>query len=377
MKFLHISDLHIGKRLNDMPLLDDQKYALRQIADVAAEEKADAVLIAGDIYDVPSPSAEAMSVFSAFLAELSSLKIKVFIISGNHDSDRRISYFSSLIKGAGVFVSESFAGQLETFEVDDGHGRIYIHLLPFVKPVQVKRFYPEARIENYNDAVRVVLENSSVDFEKRNVIVCHQFITGAETTESEELTLGGIDNVDSYLFERFEYAALGHLHRPQSVGAETVRYSGSPFKYSLSEASDRKSITVVEIREKGDTEIRTVPLAYLHNVREVEGSFDDIMKLPYSEDYVRVTVTDELVPPDAHVHISTVFPNMMKFAVRNSKTRYEEDFTGIESVENKSVTELFTEFYRLQSGGEEPGEAHMKVFSAILRSVEEAEYEAD
>ena len=377
MRFVHVSDLHLGKRLNDIPLLEDQKHALRQILDITVSEKADAILIAGDIYDIASPPGEAMSAFDDFITRLAEQQVKVFVISGNHDSDRRISYYSSLVKNAGVYVSECFEGRLQTFAAEDEFGELCVHLLPFIKPVQVRRFFPAEKIETYNDAVRTVLENSDIDREKRNILLCHQFITGADRSDSEEFSVGGIDNVDASLFDEFDYVALGHLHKPQKVGRDTVRYSGSPFKYSLSEAANRKSVTVVTVGEKGDTAIKTVPLSHLHDVREIEGSFDEVMKLPYSEDYVRVTVLDEIVPPDAHVHIASVFPNMMKFGVRNSKTRYEADTANIESVENKSVTELFEEFYRLQSGGEAPSDEHLKIFNEILRCVEEAEYEAD
>lgn len=371
MKFLHIADLHIGKRFHEISLLEDQKYALRQVIDTAAAEKADAVLIAGDVYDKSAPTSEAMTAFNDFLTALVERHIKVFLISGNHDSDERISYFSSLIRPVGVYASERFDGTLQQIMLEDAWGGLVIHLMPFLKPADVRRFFPERKLTTYEDAVSAVLDNSTVDTDKRNVLLCHQFLTGAEVCESENLAVGGLDNISASLFDAFDYVALGHIHKPQRVLRDTVRYSGSLIKYSFSEAVHKKSITVVEMKEKGDISIRTVPIRLKNDVREITGTIDEIMQLPYSEDYVRVTVTDENVPPDARVTISTVFPNMMKFLVQNSKTKADIDVLAKEQVEDKTVKELFCDFYRLQNNDVAPDPAYLDMIEKILLKLED------
>ncbi len=238
MKLIHIADLHIGKRMNDISLLEDQKYALQQVVQVSADEKADAVLISGDVYDKAAPQSDAMALFDDFLTQLVSLGIKVFIISGNHDSDARISYFSSLIKHVGVYASEKFEGKLQQIALEDEYGEIVINLLPFIKPANVRGFYESKKITTYQDAVVAVLENSCVDAKKRNVLLCHQFITGAEVCDSEIFAVGGLDNINASVFDAFDYVALGHIHKPQRILRDTMRYSGSLLKYSFSEANN-------------------------------------------------------------------------------------------------------------------------------------------
>ena len=371
MRFLHIADLHLGKQMNDVSLLPDQEYILRQIVSVAENEQADAVLIAGDVYQRSSPQAEAMALFDSFVSELAGMGKKVFIISGNHDSAQRISYFSSLIKSSGVYVTEAFDGSVQSVTLRDRDGEIVVWMLPFLRPFQVKRRLPEEKIVTYQDAVAAVLRRTPVDAKKRNILLCHQFITGSETCESEERAVGGLDNIDASLFDAFDYVALGHIHKPQKVLRETLRYAGSPLKYSFSEAGHKKSVAVVDMNEKGDTAVRTVLLHPLHDVRMIEGEMDELMRLPYSEDYLWVTVHDELPPPDARVTLSVNFPNMMKYSVVNSSTKYDISVTGAESMENKTVPELFSDFYRLQNNGREPGEAQQKVLLKVLKELEE------
>ncbi len=371
MKFLHISDLHIGKRLNDVSLLDDQQKVLMQICEIAAEECCNAVLIAGDIYDKANPSAEAMTVFDGFLLALSKLNIPVFIIAGNHDSQQRISYFSQLVSDRGIHVCGSFNGTLSTYRLEDGHGELFVHMLPFIKPSDVRKFYPDKNIETYDDAFRTVIESSPIDKSLRNVIICHQFFTGAVTCESEIFAVGGLDNISAESLNDFDYAALGHIHGPQYVMRPEVRYCGSPMKYSFSEANHRKSVTIAELHEKGNVEIKTVALESKHDVREVRGALDEIMEMPYSEDFVRVTVTDESVPPDARISVLTVFPNMMRFVIENSKTGdvvVDEDFSDIE---NESPTELFCDFYSLMNNGVAPTDEHIELIEKILERLGE------
>lgn len=370
MKFLHLADLHLGKRLNDFSFLEDQVRLLCQVEEIARSERADAVLIAGDVYQKASPQSEAMAAFDQFITRLKEMGLAVFVISGNHDSAQRISYFSSLLKSSGVYVSEAFDGHLQQVTLQDEHGELVVSLLPFLKPIQLRRFYPDEKIETYQDAVQAVLRHSPVDTAKRNVLVCHQFITGAEISDSEEKTVGGLDNIDAAVFADFDYVALGHIHKPQQCARETLRYAGSLMKYSFSEVNQKKTVAVVEMGEKGETQVHTVPLNAPHDMRLVEGLMDDVLAMPYSEDYVWVTLRDELPPPDARVTVSTVFPNMMKFSVVNSKTKTDIDVLAREAMENKSPEELFSDFYRLQNNDCPPGPRHMEILRSLRKELE-------
>ena len=371
MRFLHLADLHLGKQMNDLSLLPDQEYIMDQILAIAESERVDGVLIAGDVYQRSSPQAEAMALFDQFVSKLAERRKKVFVISGNHDSALRISYFSSLIRSSGIYVSEMFEGRMQQVKLWDEYGEIIIWMLPFLRPSQAKRFLPEEKIVSYQDAVTAVLRQTPVDSRKRNLLICHQFITGCETSDSEERTVGGLDNIDASVLDQFDYVALGHIHKPQRVKRDTLRYAGSPLKYSFSETNHHKSVTVVELEEKGVVTVRTVPLYPLHEVRMLEGTMEELMQLPYSEDYVWITVHDELVPPDARVTLTVNFPNMMKFSVVNSRTKYDVDVLAAESMENKTVTELFSDFYRLQNNDQVPGEAHRRVIEKVLKELEE------
>jgi len=376
MRFLHIADLHLGKQMNDLSLMDDQRFILDQIAHIAAEEQADAVLIAGDVYQRSTPQAEAMALFDAFVSRLARDGRKVFVISGNHDSALRISYFSSLVRNAGVYVTEAFTGEMQHVTLQDADGELTVWMLPFLRPAQVRRALPEEKVTSYQDAVAAVLRNADIDLTGRNLLMCHQFIIGCEVCDSEELSVGTLDHIDGAVFDGFDYVALGHIHKPQKVLRDTLRYAGSPLKYSFSEAQHKKSVTIVDMREKGDVQVRKVPLYPLHDVRLIDGTLEEIMRMPYSEDYVWITIRDELPPPDAKVTLSVNFPNMMKFSVVNSRTKYDLDVRAAETVENKTVAELFTDFYRLQNNDQLPSEMHMQVLNKVIRELEETPDEA-
>lgn len=376
MRFLHVADLHLGKQMNDVSLLEDQQAVLDQILHIAAEEKADGVLIAGDVYQRTSPQAEAMALFDSFVSRLVRDGRKVFVISGNHDSALRLSYFSSLVKNSGLYVTETFNGELQHVELHDADGELTVWMLPFLRPAQVKRALPKEKITSYQDALQAVLRHAPIDHSKRNVLMCHQFILGCEVCDSEELSVGTLDHIDGAIFDGFDYVALGHIHKPQRVLRDTLRYAGSPLKYSFSEANHKKSVTIVNLQEKGEVTVRTVPLYPLHDVRLIEGRLDELMQMPYSEDYVWITIHDELPPPDAKVTLTVNFPNMMKFSVVNSKTKYDLDVKAAETLENKSIAELFCDFYRLQNNDQLPGEKHMAVLDKVIRELKEEPYEA-
>lgn len=377
MKFIHIADLHLGKMMNDLSLLAEQEAVLQQVVEISAQENVDAVLIAGDVYQRSTPQAEAMALFDRFVSQLADAGRKVFIISGNHDSAQRISYFSSLVKDAGVYITEAFDGTLQHVSMKDRDGELVVWMMPFLRPGQVKRVYPEEKITSYQEAIAAVMRNNLIDPAKRNVLMCHQFVAGAQVCDSEEVSVGGLEQVDGHLFEAFDYVAMGHIHGPQRLLRDTMRYAGSPLKYSFSEVNHHKSLTLVNMEEKGQVQVRLVPLHPVHDVRLVEGKLADLLALPYTEDYVWVTLHDEIVPPDAKVSLTVNFPNMLKYSVVNSKTKYDLDVQALEVMEKKSVLELFCDFYSLQNNGQLPGDHHVKVLDKVIRELEGRPYEAD
>lgn len=299
MKWIHLSDLHLGKRVNGFSMVEDQAYILKEILEIVRREEPQGVLIAGDVYDKTVPSAEAVGMLDDFLVSLSRLGPQVFLISGNHDSPERLAFGGRLMEQSGVHLAPVYDGNLCRFTLQDAHGPVDVFLLPFLKPVHVRRFFPEETIESYTDALRVAIDHLGVEEGRRNVLVTHQFVTGAARCESEELSVGGSDNVDASVFAPFDYVALGHIHGPQQVGKPTIRYCGTPLKYSFSEANHEKSVTVVEMEEKGNVSIRTIPLTPLRDLREIRGSYEEVTLRDFykgkdfREDYLHIILTDE------------------------------------------------------------------------------------
>ena len=361
MKFLHISDLHIGKRVNEFSMTEDQKYILNQILRIAEQERAEAVLIAGDVYDKSMPSAEAVQIFDWFLTGLADLGKTVIAVSGNHDSPERIAFGGELMRGRGVYVSPVYQGEALEVALRDEYGDISVHLLPFLKPATLRHALEgrqeeeENRLpESYQEALEIAVKRMEIDVKKRNILVAHQFVTGAGRCDSEEVSVGGLDNVDASVFDDFDYVALGHIHSPQSVGRETVRYCGTPLKYSFSEAEQEKSVTVLEMGEKGDVVLSTVPLVPLRDMRKIRGSYGEVMSRSFyqdtnTEDYVQITLTDEEDIPDGLQKLRTVYPNLMQVAYDNSRTRQDRTVEAAEQAERKSELELFGEFFELQN----------------------------
>ncbi len=371
MKLLHTADLHLGKRFMDISLLEDQLDVLRQIVHIAKTNQVDGLLIAGDVYDKAVPSSEAMSVFNWFLEQLAALEISVFVIAGNHDSDERIAYLSHFVAQSHIYVSTKFNGTLQTIMMQDDNGPLAVHLLPFIKPIHVKKIYPEAEINTYEEAIQCIIDHSEMDYSIRNILVAHQFITGGITSESEELSIGGLDHIQASVFNGFDYVALGHLHQAQRIQRDTLRYAGSIMKYAISEEHHHKSVTLIECKEKGNITYQLIPLTCLHQVRTIQGRLADILQMDYSEDYVRIILTDEEILPDARLSILTVFPNMVQYTIQNSKTEQTMDIVITEQIENKSISDLFCDFYQLQNNQVFPSDAHLAILKEGLEKIKE------
>lgn len=352
MKFIHLSDLHLGKRLNDYSLIEDQEYALCRILEIIDDEAPSGVLIAGDVYDKSIPTAEAIRLFDVFLTNLSDRGIPVFVISGNHDSAERMAFGSRLMDQSGVHLAGVYDGKCEPISLSDEEGEVRIYMLPFFKPQAARRFHGES-IESYTDAMRLAIEAMNVDTSVRNILIAHQLVTGSSRCESEEISVGGTEDVDISVFDDFDYVALGHLHRPQRCTADRIRYCGSPLKYSFSEAGDVKSVTVVEMPRKGSLTVKTIPIPALRNMVELRGTYEELMQksfyedTTYREDYVRITLTDEDDIPDAIGRLRVIYRNLMRLDYDNKRTRSAG--TVDIPVEKRSPLELFSDFYEAQN----------------------------
>ena len=355
MKFVHLSDLHLGKRVSEFSMLEEQEYILRQILDIIRREKPEGVLIAGDVYDKPVPSGEAVTLLDWFLTELSGLS-QVFLICGNHDSPERLAFGGRLMLHSGIHTAPLYSGRVEPILLQDAHGQAAVYLLPFLKPAHVRRFFPDSDTSSYTAALETAIGAMEINPEIRNILVTHQFVTGAARCDSEELSVGGADNVDASVFEPFDYVALGHLHGPQRVGRETLRYCGSPLKYSFSEARQEKSVTVAELGEKGCVSVRTLPLIPRRELRELRGSYEELtlrsfyQDTAYQEDYVHLILTDEEDIPDGAARLHTIYHNLMKLSYDNRRTRAGLLGEGPEEEARKSPMELLEEFYQGQNG---------------------------
>lgn len=354
MKLIHLSDLHIGKKLNEFSLLEDQKYILEQITGLIRQEQPDGVIIAGDVYDKAIPSVEAVQLFDDFLTELAQAGQAVFIISGNHDSAERLTFGSRLFSRNKIHFSRLYDGTVPCCTLTDAYGKVHIHLLPFIKPAAVRRVFEDAPAGNFNEALQTVLSHMEIDTSERNVLVAHQFVTGAVRSDSEEIFVGGLDNVDASLFADFDYTALGHIHSPQNIGSGKVRYCGTPLKYSFSEATQEKSLTVVELHAKGELTVRCLPLQPLHDLKKIRGTYMQLTSLDFYQsldrnDYFHITLTDEDDVLDAVKKLRTIYPNLLQLEYDNRRTRSSGEITAAEKLAQKSELELFQEFFELQN----------------------------
>lgn len=358
MKILHLADLHIGKIIFEQSLLEDQEYMLNKIIEKIKAENIDAILIAGDVYDRSIPQAEAINLLDRFLNILiKELKKKVFIIAGNHDSKERLGFGNKIFENEGLFISSKYEGKIKKVELQDEYGKLNIYMLPFVKPIEVKKYFDDESL-SYDETIKKIIEKEDIDESQRNIILTHQFVTAigeeVERTESEVLTLGGTDNVDISNYNKFDYVAIGHVHRPQRIGRDTARYAGTMLKYSFSEVNHKKTMPIIDFKEKGNIDIKLVELKPLRDMREIKGPIEKLLENYEEEnanDYIRAIITNEEPVYDAIGQLRRIYPNVLKLEVQNSKILSNIEFKteNLQKVKSKSEVELFNEFYKFQN----------------------------
>ena len=377
MNLFHLSDLHIGKRVNEFSMIEDQKYILKRILDLAEEEKPDGIILAGDIYDKQIPSAEAVQVFDEFITRLAGRAIPVFIISGNHDSAERLAFGGRLLNSRGIYLSPVYDGSVTKIPLKDQYGTVWIHLLPFIRPSTVRHVFENEAdlVTDVQTAAETVIRHMEIDLKDRNILVAHQFVTGASRCESEDVQVGGLDNIDAAVFTPFDYTALGHIHSPQNVGTDRVRYCGTPLKYSFSEVDQEKSITVVELEKKGTVRTSLLPLKPLRDMRKLRGTYLELTDRSFyrdmnREDYIQVTLTDEDDVPDGLQKLRVIYPNIMQLLYDNQRTKTTQEVDAAQAVEKKTEIELFYEFYELQNN--QPMTKQQKDFAEqLIREIKE------
>ena len=354
MKILHLSDLHFGKRLNNFSLLEDQYHVNQQIFNLAKDTHIEAVIIAGDVFDRQIPSAGAVQLFDDFLNFWAELNLPVFIISGNHDSAERLSFGAHIFSHSNIYISPVYNGQIEPIGLNDAYGKINFYLLPFIKPATVRPFFPDEKINSYTEAVQTVLNNLPLNKDERNILIAHQFVTGVVLSDSEEIVVGGLDNVDAHVFDAFDYVALGHIHTPQTILRDSIRYCGTLLKYSFSEANQQKSATVIDIKAKEQMDITAYPVKPLHDMRKIKGTYAELTdRQNYigtdTDDYILATLTDEEDVPDAIGRLRSIYPNIMQLDYDNIRTRTRNNIEAVDINTAKAPLELFGEFYKLQN----------------------------
>ena len=377
MKLFHLSDLHIGKRVNEFSMIEDQKYILKRILDLAEEEKPDGIILAGDVYDKQIPSAEAVQVFDEFITRLAGRAIPVFIISGNHDSAERLAFGGRLLNSRGIYLSPVYDGSVTKIPLKDQYGTVWIHLLPFIRPSTVRHVFENEAdlVTDVQTAAETVIRHMEIDLKDRNILIAHQFVTGASRCESEDVQVGGLDNIDAAVFTPFDYTALGHIHSPQNVGTDRVRYCGTPLKYSFSEVDQEKSITVVELEKKGTVRTSLLPLKPLRDMRKLRGTYLELTDRSFyrdmnREDYIQVTLTDEDDVPDGLQKLRVIYPNIMQLLYDNQRTKTTQEVDAAQAVEKKTEIELFYEFYELQNN--QPMTKQQKDFAEqLIREIKE------
>lgn len=375
MKFFHISDLHLGKRVYEFSMLEEQKELLRTILQKIEEEKPDALFITGDVYDKPVPPIEAVRLLDDFLTELSAQNLHTYLIAGNHDSAQRLEFGKEIFGKNNIHIGGDISAKIEHFTEIDAFGPVDIWLLPFFKPAHVNGVLVDQTFSSYGEAVKALLDCAEINFSKRNVILAHQFVTWkgtAERSDSETMSLGGVDEIDASLFFPFDYVALGHLHSPQRIGKDTVRYAGSPMPYSFSEIRQKKGITVVELKEKGDVSFDFIPLETKRKFREIKGPLQELLKVAKegggSEDYIRCILTDQEALLDPMGQLRSVYPNLMTLEFAQKETAYEQEITV--DTEDMKPDALFSLFFEKQND-RKLNETQQKLLEKIWKGLEE------
>lgn len=379
MKILHLADLHIGKIIFEQSLLEDQEYMLNKIIEKIKEENIDVILIAGDVYDRSIPQAEAINLLDQFLNTLiKELKKKVFIIAGNHDSKERLGFGNKIFENDGLYITSKYEGKIKKVELQDEYGKLNIYMLPFIKPIEVKKYFDDETL-SYDETIKKIIEKENINEAERNIILTHQFVTAigeeVERTESEVLTLGGTDNVDISNYNKFDYVAIGHVHRPQRIGRDTARYAGTMLKYSFSEVNHKKTMPILDFKEKGNIDIKLVELKPLRDMREIKGPIEKLIENYEEEnanDYIRAIITNEEPVYDAIGQIRRIYPNVLKLEVQNSKILSNIEFKteNLQKVKSKSEVELFNEFYKFQNNIE-LNEDQINLIQEIVKEIKE------
>lgn len=377
MKILHLSDLHIGKKINEFSMIEDQKFILEKILEIIDSVKPNVILIAGDIYDKMIPSTEAVELLDNFINKISKRKIDTFIISGNHDSEQRLSFGANIMKNGKIYISPVFDGKICKYELEDKFGKINFYLLPFLKIINIKKYFPDEKIDSYTDAMKVLIKNMELDTSKRNILVAHQYVV---KNNFDEKDIGGIECISSDIFSDFDYVALGHIHRAYNIENNgKIRYCGSPLKYSFSEINFQKSVTVVDIKEKNNFKIETIALNPLRDMKTIKGNFSEIIKKSFYEklktdDYFFITLTDENDIVNAMTKLREIYPNIMKLDYDNLRTQKLQNYNLIdyEKIKNDSPFDLFSQFYEIQNN-QKMTEEQEKIMKNLIDEVWEGE----
>lgn len=380
MKLMHIADLHIGKKVNEFSMIEDQKYILKEILKIAATEEVEGIMIAGDVYDKSIPPAEAVDLLDDFLTALAKSEMKVFMISGNHDSPERLEFGSRIMGKHRIHIVGDYKGEIPKVTLVDDFGKIHIHLMPYLKPIMVNRKLA-VKASSFEEAIRLALEECEINEKERNILVSHQFVTASgsdpERSDSEVKSLGGLDNVDVKLFKAFDYVALGHIHRPQAMGRDTVRYSGSPLKYSFSEVKHQKSVVILELSEKGKIEFKLIPLIPIREMKELSCNLEELragktLEKVEADAYVHITLTDEEEITDAIAKVRDIYPNVMLLDFDNLRSRENFDINRLtgQDLKEKTSLELFRDFY-LNQNNVEMNEEEELIFEGIVNKLEE------
>ena len=354
MKIMHLGDLHIGKSLGDFDLYEDQKYILEQILNLIKEKSVDVLLIAGDVYDKAIPGEKSVQLLDYFLKRLVETGIKTYMISGNHDSDERLNFGSSLFESNNIYINSKFNGILKRYSLHDEFGELNIYLLPCVKASQVQHFFPEEKIDSYDMAVRTIIKHSDFDACKRNILVAHQFVAGKDDPEiagSEGLSVhnvGMVEKIGYGSLAEFDYVALGHIHSPQSVGLKHIRYCGSPLKYSLSEVNNNKSVPIITFKDKGELLVEFALLLPMRDIRHLRGNIKNLLdkkNISMENDFIYATLTNEDIVNDAMGIFREYYPNTVKIDYDNSHTKEIENVDITRITQNKTFDELIRDFY--------------------------------